>query len=102
MSDPIIVDLCEDEQEIAEFVLILLDQLAPRLANRIELLNLGGGSISELMDRQREQFQEMALLFAGLPPHHQARMARRLAPQWRTLTELTERNRALARRRANA
>ena len=35
----------DDEAETAEFVDTLLKQFVPRLANRIELLNLGGGAI---------------------------------------------------------
>ena len=61
-----IIDEPWDEEAETEFVDTLLKQFVPRLENRITLLNLGGGSISELMNRQRKQFEEFDLLFLGL------------------------------------
>jgi hypothetical protein len=87
-----------DEAGTAEFVDTLLEQFIPRQASRITLLDLGGGSIDELIDRQREQFEELDLLSRGLPPHHQARLIERLAPKWAELVALMNENRRAALR----
>ena len=93
-----IEDDYDEEQSAAEFVDTLMEQFVPRLTNRIELLNLGGGSISEVMNRQREQFEELELLCAGLPPRYKGEMVERLAPRWSELTALINENRRAALR----
>jgi hypothetical protein len=58
-----------------------------------------------LLAAQQEIFEALALLCAGLPPHHKNEMIERMAPKWAELVGLMNENRraalrALAKRRA--
>jgi hypothetical protein len=98
---PVIIDEpYDEEEETAEFVEKYVREMMPRMQYLTACIQSGRMSTDALLSAQQEIFRGFALLYAGLPPHHQEKFMERLAPQWRTLTELTERNRAIARRQA--
>ena len=95
----------EDEEETAEFVEKFVREMMPRLKLIQQLIHSGMMSPEGLIGAQREIFESMELLCAGLPPHHKHEMIERMAPRWAELVGLMNENRkaalrALAKRRA--
>ena len=95
----------EDEEEAtAEFVEKYVREMMPRLKLIQQLIHSGMMSPEGLIGAPKEIFEGMALLCAGLPPHHKHEMIERMAPQWAELVGLMNENRraalrALAKRR---
>jgi hypothetical protein len=95
----------EEEEETAEFVEKYVGEMTPRLKLTQQFIHSGMMSPEGLIGAQQEIFEDMAVLCAGLPPHHKHEMIERMAPRWAELVGLMNENRkaalrALAKRRA--
>jgi hypothetical protein len=93
-----------EEEATAEFVEKFVREMTPTLKLIQQLIHSGMMSPEGLIGAQKEIFEGLALLCAGLPPHHKDEMIKRMAPQWAELVGLMNENRkaalrALAKRR---
>lgn len=99
MTD-IIDEPWDEEAGTAEFVEKFLREMTPRAEHLRRYIGLGSGfvSIEGALWAQEEFFAGMALLCAGLPPHHKHEMIERMAPKWAELVGLMNENRKAALR----
>jgi hypothetical protein len=105
MTQPIIVDLYKEEEEMEEaevgrFVEKWVSDMLPRLQHLQRNIQSGDLPLGTLLTVQKEIFEGLSLFFCGLPPDHKYVMMERVASGWAELVELMERNRLLAKKLA--
>jgi hypothetical protein len=86
-----------EEAEVKTFVAQFEADTFLRRQYLREYLESGRASIDSILQIQRESFDMLALLWAGLSPRRQEQMIEKLAPQWAEFCALQERNAARAK-----